>query len=280
MSKQVRQEIMAQTTPLSPMEVEAAKASSHQEVVASDVLIPRLLLGQGTSPMVTQRKAQLGDMVRSTTLEKLGDPEHPLEIIPIKMTNSWILFETAKSAKTQQPAFRGQEERNASNETLPWEFKQEGKEMFRRKAITLFALVPSDVAAYSAEIERAVAAGEAPDLNRTTLPLVVTFQSTAFKHAGKKCASFFNNVRVSSQRVPGLAAFQYVLPLISRQEQSGANTWYVFDMGAPKPLKDKGAREEAARWATILNQGSVRVDDTGEIHEETAAGVSTGEMEV
>lgn len=271
--------VAVQQAPMTPMEVQAAEIASNQEVVASDVLIPRLLLGQGTSPMVTGRKAQLGDMVRSTTLEKLGDPEHPVEIVPLRMVNSWINFETAKSAGTTAPAFRGMEERNASNEQLPWEFTNpEGREMFRRKAITLYALIPSDVAKYNAEIERAASAGEAPDLNRTVLPIVVTFQSTSFKHAGKKCASFFNNVRVNAQRIRTLAPFQYILTLTCKEEKKGSQVWYVFDFEPPKPLKDAAVREEAARWATIINAGAVKVDSAGEVAEDT--GPSAGEMEV
>lgn len=267
--------------PMTPMELVAAEASSKQDVVASDVLIPRLLLMQGISPLVTGRKAQIGDMIRSTTVEKLGDPETPVEIVPIRMSNSWIKFETAKSAGGTQPQFRGMEERNSSNEHLDWEFEgPEGEEMFRRKAITLYALVPSDVAAYNMEIERAMKSGEAPDLNRTVLPVVLTFQSTSFKHAGKKCASFFNTVKVNSMRVKGLAPFQYVLPLICREEKKGTNAWYVYDFEAPKPLKDTMVREEAARWSTMLNSGNVKVDDGGEVDEDSTTSATTREMEV
>lgn len=266
-------------SPMTPMELKAAEMASHQEVVASDVLIPRLLLMQGISPLVSGRKAQIGDMIRSTTVEKLGDPEHPLEIVPLRMVNSWISFETAKSAGTTAPAFRGQTERNASNEQLEWDYTgPNGEEMFRRKAITLYALVPADVQKYNDEIKRAMDSGEAPDLNRTVLPVVLTFQSTSFKHAGKKCASFFNNVRVNAQRIKGLAPFQYVLPLVCREEKKGTQSWYVYDLNPPKPLKDAAIREEAARWATIINAGNVKVDTEGEVAE--ASGPSAGEMEV
>lgn len=274
--------VAAPMAAMTPAEIEAAKSTGTQEVVASDVLIPRLLLMQGISPLVTQRKAQIGDLIRSTTGEKLGDPEHPIEIVPLKMVNTWINFETAKSAKTQKPAFRGMEERGAHNEQLPWEYVgPQGQEMFRRKAITLYALVPGDVAAYNAEIERSIAAGEAPDLNRTIMPVVITIQSTSFKHAGKKCASFFNSVRVNQARVPTLAPFQYILTLRGREEKKGDNAWYVMDFDPAKPLKDAAVRAEAANWVKILGTSKVRVDETGE--EDDGGGAAAGtvaEMEV
>jgi hypothetical protein len=265
-----------------PVSAEAIEAASKQEVVASDVLIPRLLLMQGISPLVMGRKAQIGDLIRSTTSEKLGDPEHSVGLVPIRMVNAWIMYETAKSANQQQPAFRGMVERNASNEQLPWEYTgPEGQEMFRRKAIALYALVPSDVAQYEQELQRAVTAGEAPDLNRTVLPVVVTFQSTSFKYAGKKCASFFNNVRVNSMRVKGLVPFQYQLTLTCREEKKGTNSWYIFDLAPPTPLKDQAVKEEAARWATVLASTAVRVDEAGEVDESASTGSdAASEMEV
>jgi hypothetical protein len=274
-------------------EQKAADAANANEVVASDVLIPRLLLMQGISPLVTSRKAQIGDMIRSTTGEKLGNPDKGFDIVPIKMSNSWISFE--KVPGENQPQFRGQEHRGAmrdnaghivgTNEDLPWEFKgPQGQEMFRRKAITLYALVPGDVAAYQQEIDRAIESGEAPDLNKTVMPVVLTFQSTSFKHAGKSCASFFNSVRVNASKMAGkmtIAPFQYTMTLNCKEEKKGKNAWFVFSLDAPKSLKDAGVREEAARWSGMLATNAVRVDDNADITDEGTQG-STGasEMEV
>lgn len=288
-AKETKAVATAQTTAL---EAKAADAANANEVVASDVLIPRLLLMQGTSPLVTSRKARIGDMVRSTTAEVVGDPEKPFDIVPLKMQNSWISFQRVPGENV--PQFRGQEHRGAqrdstgaivgTNEDLPWEFKgPNGEDMFRRKAITLFALVPSDVAAYQKEIDRAIEAGEAPDLNRTIMPVVLTFQSTSFKHAGKKCASFFNSVRVNASKMAGrmtIAPFQYVLTLRCKEEKKGQNAWFVYDLDAPKPLKDAQVREEAARWSEILSKSMVRTDDSGEVAEEGSTSTGAAEMEV
>lgn len=283
---ETKEETKALAVAPTQTEIQAAEAAQSQEVVASDVLIPRLLLMQGISPLVATRKAQIGDFIRSTTGEKLGDPEHPVDIVPISMVNTWINFETAKSAGTQKPAFRGIEPRNATNELLPWEFEgQGGQEMFRRKAISLYALVPADVAKYDKEIERAMASGEAPDLNSTVLPVIITFQSTSFKHAGRKCASFFNNVRANAAKLRGkmdIAPFQYILTLKAIEEKSGTNSWWCYDFESPKSLKDPKIREEAARWSLILKSQKIRTDDAGVEAEDTqsGSGSSAAEMEV
>jgi hypothetical protein len=266
--------------PTSLVEKQAANVTQGQEVISSDVLIPRLLLMQGISPLVTSRKAQLGDLVRSTTGEKLGGPEKPVWLVPLKMVNSWINFEVVGN----KPEFRGMEERNASNEQSPWEYEgtnQTGaKAKFqRRKAITLFALLPGDVAAYEAEIAKAASSGEVPDLNKTVLPVVLTFQSTSFKHAGKKIATFFNTVKVNAAKLAGkatIAPFYYQLPLMCREEKNNKGSYYVFDFGPTVPLKDAPAREEAARWSMILsNAKDVATDDSGELSAEATVSDSS-----
>lgn len=288
----------AQTTALSAVEKEAAQVSAGTEVVASDVLIPRLLLMQGISPLVTSRKAQIGDMVRSTTGEKLGNPDKPLVIVPLTMINSWISFEDTGEG---QPQFRGQIPRGVTrrdanglavetNEGLPWDYKgPNGEDMFRRKAITLYALVPSDVAAYQAEIARATAEGEAPDLSKNLLPVVITFQSTSFKHAGRKCASFFNDVKKLRA-----SPFNYSITLECREEKKGKNAWYILDFAKVESSIKKGmtdeakaewraVQQEAASWVTILSKGGVKTDDSmtdDADMDEAPAGSKVAEMEV
>lgn len=303
-AKKEKQEVA--TIAPSEMQTQAAQASMGQEVVASDVIIPRLLLMQGISPLVTSRKAQIADLIRSTTGEKLGDPEHPVKIIPLTMTNMWMDFE--KVPGEDQPRFRGMYPRGVTkrdangqpletNEALEWTFKgPQGQEMFRRKTVILYALVPSDIAAYEAELIRALDAGEAPDLNKSISPVVITFQSTSFKHGGKKAATFFNTLKqnnailASKGRV--LAPFEYVMSLKCKEEAKGKASWYVFDFDASQPLAkvytDKAEcdaiKEKAAFWTKALAQGGVKIDDAvGDIDEDSAStGSSSGahEMEV
>lgn len=252
---------MTQALTKSDIQTPALRNQPLQEVIASDVLIPRLLLMQGISPLVTARKAQLGDIVRSTTGEKLGNPDKPVDIVPIKLSNTWTNFEVVG----QKGEFRSQEPRTAANETLPWEYARSGTTWQRKKTVTLFALLPQDVAAYEAEIARVVKDGGIPDLNKTVLPVVITFMSTSFKWAGKKCSSFFNTLQVTQRRVPSIQSYDYVLPLLCKEEKGVKGTYYVYDFAPTVPLKNKDARKVAAEWASALGTMTVRTDDTGEV---------------
>lgn len=293
------------TTKRSDLQMAAAQTAGHQDVVASDVIIPRLLLMQAISPLVTSRKAQIGDLIRSTTGEKLGDPDKPLDLVILAMTNSWIDYERVPG--DNQPKFRGMYPRGVitrdtkgnpieSNTNLPWKFVGPNKEdMFRRQAVIVYALVPSDIAAYEKELDRAVAAGEVPDLSKGVSPVVLTFQSTSFKYGGKQIATFFNNVKKTNVEMKGrmtVAPFDYVMTLTCREEKKGTAAWYVFDFkGAPKSLSkvyvDKAEceaiKEKAAFWTQALSSGGVKIDDSAEIDDEDTSisgGSSASEMEV
>lgn len=220
---------------------------------------------QGISPLVSERKAQLGDIIRSTTKEKLGDPEHPVNVIPLRMDNSWVNYEVVGT----KPEFRGIEPRTASNENLEWEYMKNGTTWQRKKAITLFALLPQDVAAYTKEVDDAIAEGRVLDITRTLLPVVFSFQSTSYKTAAKPLASFFKAVEANARNPRFLekglvvAPYQYVLPLACHQEKNDKGQYYVFSIGQAKGVTDKDVLAEATRWYNILNSGrQIKVDDS------------------
>lgn len=293
------------TVNKSEMQLAAAEASLSQQVVASDVIIPRLLLMQAISPLVTSRKARIGDLVRSTNNEKLGDPEDPVQIIPLAMTSLWMEFE--KVPGENQPRFRGSYHRGTTkrdadgrsietNADLDWSFTgKNGEDMLRRQTVILYALVPSDIAAYDSEVKRALDAGDVPDLNKSISPVVITFQSTSFKHGGKKVSTFFNTLNQSNAELAYkgikrvLAPFDYVMSLKCREEKKGSTAWYVFDFDKSTPLSTvypdkqecKVIKEKAAFWAQALASGNVKVDDASEVDEDSVQ-VSSGvaEMEV
>lgn len=257
----------AQTTTLATPLTQAPR----QDVVGSDRLIPRVVVAQSTSPIVLTRKAQVGDIVKSLTGEKIGGPEKPVNIIPLRMESVWINYETAKSAGTTQPAFRGMEPRHAGNANWAWEYEgPEGEEMMRKQAILLFALLPDEVKAYEDEVKRAIEAGEAPDLSKTVTPVVITFQSTSFKYGGKKIATFFSNVARAKKDFPQLAPYKYMIPLQTREEKKGSNMWYVFDFGVEKPHKNPKLEEIAV--ASLQGQDSWQTEDL----EDEDGGVGAG----
>lgn len=251
-----------------------------QEILSTDITIPSLLLMQGLSDFVTERKAQMGDIVRSTTIEKLGEPEkEPLHFVPLKITMAWAEQEKIGT----KFEFRRLLERTAKNEHLPWSFwrnaqgtefdkpGQLGANEWRRvKSINVFALLPADVDAFEAEIAKAAEAGEIPDLNRTVLPVSISFRSTSF-NAGKTVTTFFAQVAEMAEKagLPNLRPWHYQLGLTCAADKNEKGSFFVWDVKKPSKL-DKKYLPHVERWVKVLNQTNVKVDSTGD--RETAEG--------
>lgn len=226
----------------------------RQEIINSDILVPRLYLMQGLSDLVTARKAQQGDMVRSTTSEPIGGPDAPIDIIPLKYTTDWVLQEKVGS----RFEYRRTESRTAANDSLPWDFMVDGKEWRRMKVLNLYALSVDDILNFKKNMEEAAKTGDIPDINSTVMPIVISFRSTSF-NAGKTIATHFAKVEDAKRFAPTVMAYNYALPLGCSQEKNELGTYYVYTVGNAKKL-DPALVEEAKRWYDILQNSSVRID--------------------
>lgn len=241
-------------------EKKTAEVSTHvepqveQEVLNSDIIIPKILLMQGLSDFVADGKAAIGDIVRSTTAEKLGDDKTPVVFIPLKMTNSWVIQEKIG----QKYEFRGIEPRNAKNEDMEWDFVKNGTDWKRVKTINVFALLPKDIQSFKEEIAK-----EEMDLEKTLMPVVISFRSTSFK-AGQSVATFFTKVKSNLQYNPKIAPYKYELTLEAERTENDKGKFVVFKVGASKPVKAEFL-DEAAKWYHILNSATnIKMDVSDE----------------
>lgn len=243
-----------------------APQAQEQTILNSDIIIPKLLLMQGLSEFVSERKKTpeghpigQGDLVNSVTLDVVADPESSIQVIPLKMTNSWRLEEKVGG----KMEYRGTEPRTANNEDAPWEFKKNGSDWKRTKVIDLFALLPEDIESYRAELKKAADSGEMPDLNKTLMPVVISFRSTSF-NAGKKVATFYAQLRDMARINPNVRSYHYTLELSCYQDKNDKGSYYVFEVGKTSKLA-ADLVEDAARWYGILNaMKEIRVDTSGE----------------
>src|SRR6478736_4784251 len=137
---------------------EANTQPQLEGLVPSDIVIPKVLLMQGLSDLVAERKAQLGDIVRSTTAEKLGSPEKTLEFIPLSFpTSQWVI--EMKKPGGNKFEYKKMIPRTAANSQLEWNFfaDKDGNEVpagtpgaFEAKRVqrlSLYALLPQDIEA-------------------------------------------------------------------------------------------------------------------------------------
>jgi hypothetical protein len=234
----------------------AMTAGDNQEVISGDVLVPKLLLQQGLSEFVSNRKAQIGDIIKNTTVEKLDDPDRPVEIIPLAIKNSWVMQENVAG----KYEYRGVEDRNASNSDLPWEFKQNGADWRRIKSLDVYVLLPSDIDAELNEIEKFKKDGSLPDLNKTLLPAVISFRNTSFK-AGRFVSTHFMQAKAMAKF--NVQPYHYTLMLSCHQEDNSKGTFYVFDISKGNPTKKEHV-VKAEEWSNVLKHVNVKVDESGE----------------
>lgn len=249
-----------------------------QAILSSDIVIPKLLLMQGLSEFVSEGRARQGEIVRSSTVQKVagqmdpGQPFKTIDFIPLKVTTGWA----EKEKVGQKFEFRKAFPRTPQNDALPWsfwrnpqgqDFDKPGQlgatEWQRVKSIDVYALLPSDVDAFEAEMKLAVEKGEIPDLSKTVLPVVISFRSTSF-NAGKSVTTFFAQVAEMAQTVPSIRSYNYMLSLGCKADKNDKGSYFVFDVGQAKKLDPK-YRAQAEKWMNTLNTvKDIKVDDSGE----------------
>lgn len=266
---------MSNLAKIQPQEVSTQTAPAPyggSEILSSDILVPRLLLMQGLSEFVKERKAQPGDIMRSTTVEKVGDPTQPLEFIPLKVVNAWAESEVVGG----KAEFKKSIPRTPDNEHYPWDFfrNPQGQEFDkpgqlgatawkRMKSINCFGILPGDIDAFEAEMKKAAESGEMPDLTKTILPVMISFRSTSFK-AGQAISTFFAQVEEMKRSVPTIKHYAYTLPLSCADDKNDKGSYYIFKVGAPKKL-DAKYLAVAERWWKLLTQlQDVKVDSDKE----------------
>jgi hypothetical protein len=242
----------------------------NEEILKSDIVVPKVLLMQGLSEAVSKRhkspdgaNIQQGDIIRSTTLEVVGGPDDAVEFIPLTYTNHWRVEEEING----KYEYRGLEPRTAKNEDLPWKFEKDGAQWRRVKVLNVFALLPQDLAAFQDEIKRAQAENDIPDLNKVLLPVVISFRSTSY-NAGKAVVTHF--AKAASMAKYGAVPYGHTMKLSCKQEENDKGIFYVFDV-APGRKCSKEEVGEAKDWYARLASGPVKIDESDEGIEEGAA---------
>ena len=228
------------------------------EIIRTDIIVPYLVCAQGLSESVLQRKAQLGDIVRSTNFEVVGSTDSPVDVIFLHYPKAnWIV----EKKMGQKFEYVRTEPRNAKNETDSWSFwcDEDGNELpeqkkgaieYRRvKQLIVFAILVKDIAASNEELKK-MDAGELPDPSKALTPVLISFRSTSYK-AGKEVCTFYS--KAASMNIP---MWKYALSIGNTLEKNDEGSFYVWkvDQNKPKPVsKDYLATVE--RWVGIVSSG-------------------------
>ena len=93
--------------------------SGNEEADSSDIIVPRILLMQGTSKWVPET-FNMGEIIDSVEEKVLAKKGETLTILPFIMTKTWEVF-----SDEQPPAWLRKEKWNAANDQLDWKFTEE-----------------------------------------------------------------------------------------------------------------------------------------------------------
>ena len=230
----------------------------------ADVLIPKLLIMQPISELVTEGLAKGGEIVRSTTKTAVASP---VEFIPLLMFKTWILAE--KVAKSNKFEFRKVEPFTHENAQAEWEWVVGTSTWQRSQCLNCYALLPADVAKEAKALAALEKTGAMPDPDDALLPVVLSFQRTSFK-TGKALATHFAKAEAF-----GVPAARTTLTLGTELTKNDKGSYFVATIGKKGPTDELGLMA-ARKWWTIISksQASLKVDDSdlaSDAAEESAA---------
>lgn len=225
--------------------------TANEEVITSDLKIPKIHLLQATSELVHKKKAAVGDIVKLTTGQKLGNEDGAIEIIPLTFINTWVNSELVG----KKFEHRGVEARTAKTSDLPWEYEKNGTKWRRDKAVDMLVLLPSEIEQELKEIARAKKEGDMPDLEKALTPWVVTFKRTSFRSVDP-LLQHFNKAQKFQ-----VGAYVNTFMLGCRQVSNDKGTYYVYEVEAGGKTK-KEYMQLAADWYNAVTTRRVIIEDT------------------
>lgn len=231
-------------------QVSVSQMVLSQPILNTDRAIPHIYLMQKGSTLVDDDKAKIGELIRSTNGEKVGDSKTPLEVIPFKMTHHWIVNEVTTVGRNR---WVRTESRTPQNEHWKWEFEENGKPMERIKAIDLYAILPMDIDARNEEVSALRNAKGLPNLQKLELlPVVINFRSTQMKTAGTKLTGFFGQVQTSAQLGMPFPPYRWTMSLSNSKTEGKDSSWQSYYLSDAYDTKEVYL-EVAAQWYNLLN---------------------------
>lgn len=215
--------------PLVGTEVDGAWGG--EDISNTDIIIPKILLMQPMSELVTGGTAKIGEFRDSLNKERvLGSDKSPIEMIVFGTFRTWLTFIDGEYESTTKC--------DHTNEDLRLEeVAENGSIITRDKVLNIYCLLTKDLA------------------NNEAFPFVLSCRRTSYQ-TGKKIVTHIKKLQMFKQ--PSAAK---VFSLSSRKEQNDKGTFFVTDVDV---VRDSTPLEvaQAYEWYRSLAKGKVRVDDS------------------
>ena len=242
--------------------------STQEQILRSDIVLPKLMLMLALSDHVNARRAQAGDIVKNATGEKVGDEKTPIEFIPLTFQNLFMLSEDEKGKGNKADyKFRGYEDRTALNEGADWDFVQDGKPWKRTKVMNVYCLLPAELDKMAEAMRKFEETGEI-DLETSVLPTVIQFRNSSFKAAKDVATLFVKAADLAARAGRDIPAYGSTMKLEVVPESSGDNDYYVMRV-KPGGATKKEYLPECKRWREFLISlgKNVRVNESDVVEE-------------
>lgn len=200
-------------------------------IIPQNIIIPSILLMQGSSEFVKKGKHRVGDFVDSLTEKILGNT---VEVIPFFFEESWWVYDLVNGKEkfnSIEPVTS--ENRNRAYEDL--------NKMQRYKyCLKFYCLRPEDV-------------------GRGGLPYTISFRSTSLR-TGKK---IYTQMYIKNQQA-GLPPPAYVVKISHHEDKTDDGSFLVLDMEVGRKTTEKEL-VESLQWLNSIKAGKTRADDSMDI---------------
>lgn len=209
-----------------------------------EILIPKFLMMQGQSKLVSEGKCKMGDIVNSVTGQVFGSPEKPVEFIPImKLPSIWVINDIVYDPRTGKGTRQYRETISVTpkNENDEWTEKDEKDRVILERDYTIQFLVmlPEDINGF---------------------PYVMALRRTSIR-AGKKIGNHFQLCAKDK-----VAPAKYVLKFSDKKEMKDQQPYFVADLLADKREATPKELQIAYNWFVTFqkNKDMFKVDDSDE----------------
>jgi hypothetical protein len=174
-----------------------------EDLLSSDIKIPRALLMQKMSEFVDKEKAKPGQIVGSLECNVLGGVDKEFLFVPLYIFNTWVESENDKYKATLP--------RTRSNENLPFEeMSAGGVKITRTKSINVFCMALTELES-----------GEA-------LPYQISFRRTSFD-AGRTLITLITKLLMFKKPI-----YNYVFSISANRQENDKGVFYTFDVSRAK----------------------------------------------
>lgn len=231
---------------------------------SADLLISKLILMQGTSQLVSDELADVGQIIDSVSSELVGSGREKdfakISIIPLMSYKTFVVYDVIDGK------LEWREEVPVTPENAHWAEREhrekeiaEGVIERRDQSLNFYVMLADQVK------------------DPTAIPYLVSFRRTSYR-TGQALATHFLKCQKAEQMGKPVPPAAQIFELGAKKTSKDDNTWWVFTLEKTGSTS-KEALSLSYQWYKTLKQGAHRVDESEFAKEETVSSDSSNGAE-